>query len=803
MVSSAKLVAAVPQRRHWPVLYRLLWREGWRYRGQVLAASLVMACGVASVVGMMGTGNALRQALQSYYDTQRFPDLFVNLKRAPDSLTERVAALPGVASVESRVMTEALLDLPGLSEPATGRFISLPREPGAGHNLLFLRAGRLPEPGASDEVVSSEAFAQAHGLQAGATLRVLLNGRLKNLRIVGVALSPEYIYELPPGAMLPDNRRFGVFWMSRDALASALDLQGALNDLSVRLLPEASVPELLRQLDTLLGRYGSLGAYTRHEQLSHRFISDELRQIRMTSTLFPLVFFGVAIFLLHVIFSRMVQLQRADIGLLKAFGYSNADVGAHYLRLSCLAITPGLVLGVLTGWRLGHGFVGQYQDFYRFPALQFQLEASIVAWALAAGLLAAVLGVWGAVLSATRLPPAEAMRSPAPARFRSGWLERWGLVRALSPVARMIWRNLARRRWKAAVSVLAMACAVALLVAGGFSLDAIRSMIRLQFEVVQREHMTVVFRQPLSASASQALASLPGVWRVEPYRQVPVRLRYGAQEQRVALTGLSADAELRRLVDARESPVHLPETGLILTRQLAQTLNVQTGDWLQVEVLEGRRQVRQVRLSGYSDEILGIAANMSLPALNRLLNESASVSGAFLWVDAAELEPLYQQLKRLPVVASVMVREPMLNSINDMLQRTVIGPALINVLFACVIAFGVVYNSVRIALSERGHELASLRVLGFTQREVASILLGEQALLVVLALPLGAGLGWLLCAWFSQAMSSDLFRLPLVVQPSSYAFAILVIVVATTASALLVARRLRQLDLVAVLKTRE
>jgi putative ABC transport system permease protein len=312
--------------------------------------------------------------------------------------------------------------------------------------------------------------------------------------------------------------------------------------------------------------------------------------------------------------------------------------------------------------------------------------------------------------------------------------------------------------------------------------------------------MTVVFRQSLSASASQALASLPGVWRVEPYRQVPVRLRYGAQEQRVALTGLSADVELRRLVDARESPVHLPETGLILTRQLAQTLNVQTGDWLQVEVLEGRRQVR---LSGYSDEILGIAANMSLPALNRLLNESASVSGAFLWVDAAELEPLYQQLKRLPVVASVMVREPMLNSINEMLQRTVIGPALINVLFACVIAFGVVYNSVRIALSERGHELASLRVLGFTQREVASILLGEQALLVVLALPLGAGLGWLLCAWFSQAMSSDLFRLPLVVQPSSYAFAILVIVVATTASALLVARRLRQLDLVAVLKTRE
>lgn len=791
------------RRLQWPVLYRLLWRDLWRYRGQAFAASLVMACGVASVVGMIGTGSSLRQALDTYYDTQRFADIFMTVKRAPEHWAQRVATWPGVASVESRIVADVLLDMPRLQEPATGRFVSLPAQGEGTHNALFLRSGRLPEPNASDEVVSSEAFASAHNLRPGAELRVLMNGRLRHLRIVGIALSPEYIYELPPGAMLPDNLRFGVFWMRRPALAGAFDLVGSFNELNIRTLPGASAVQIQNHLDTWLAPYGGRGAFARNEQLSHRFISDELRQIRITSTLFPLIFFGVAAFLLHVVFTRLVQLQRPNIGLLKAFGYSNIAVGTHYIRLSCIAISPGVLLGIVGGIRLGQGFVAQYHDFYRFPALAFHAEPLVVLLAVLGGMLAAVLGVWGAVLSAVRLPPAEAMRPPAPAHFRTGWFEQLGVAPLLRPVTRMIWRNLARHPWKAGVSVLAMACAMALLVAGGYSLDAIRYMIRLQFQVVQREHVTLVFNTPISARVPFDLARLPGVLRVEAFRSVAIRLRAGPREQRVSLFGLAANADLRRLVDAQERRIVLPESGLILTRQLADSLNVRPGDRMTVEVLEGTRPVREVRLAGYSDEVLGVGASMDLAALHRLLGEGATVSGAFLSLDEIEAARLYQYLKRLPVVASVMVREPMLNSINAMLERTVMGPAIMNVLFACVIAFGVVYNGVRIALSERSHELASLRVLGFTQREVAWILLGEQALLVLLVLPLGAWLGWLLCAWFVHAMSSDLFRLPLIVHPSSYAFAMTVILLAAAVSASFVARRVAQLNLVAVLKTRE
>lgn len=808
--TAAATATATPPapRRRWgrglPALYRMLLRDLWRFRGQALAACLVIACGVASVVGMMGTGASLSRALQQYYATQNFADLFLMLKRAPEPLAQRVLEWPGVASVQTRVITEGLLLMPGLAEPAAGRFISLPDPSPQGHNRLYLRAGRLPEPGLADEVVASEAFASAHGLRPGDSIQVLIAGRQRNLQLVGVALSPEYIYELPPGGMLPDKRRFGVFWMPRDALAGALDLKGSFNALSLRLLPGASVTEVKRRLDALFAPQGGLGAYARDEQLSHRFVRDELRQIRMTSTLFPLVFFGVAIFLLHVIFTRLVQLQRADIGLLKAFGYSSFSVGAHYLRLSCVAISPGLVLGVGAGVQLGEGFVGQYRGFYLFPALVFQAEPRVVALALLGGLMAAVLGVWSAVLQAVRLPPALAMRPPSPAQFRPGWLERAGLLKAFNPSLRMIWRQLARRPWKAAASGLAIACAAALLVAGSYSLQSIRQMIRLQFEVVQREQLTVVYRAPLGAEASADVASLPGVLRVEPFRAVAVRLRAGAREQSVSLMGLSDAAELRRLVDNQARPMALPETGVVLTRQLAETLQLQLGDEVDVEILEGRRGLRQLRLTAYSDEALGVGASLRMAALNALLDEAPGVaSGAYLRVDALQTQRLYEQLKQLPVVASVMAREPMLQSIHEVLERTVVGPALVNVVFACVIAFGVVYNSVRMALSERGHELASLRVLGFTQREVAAILLGEQALIVLLSLPLGGLLGWLLCIWFAHSMSSDLFRLPWTVQASSYGFGASVILLASSLCAALVARRLARLDLIAVLKTRE
>jgi putative ABC transport system permease protein len=320
----------------------MLWRDLWHLRGQVAAAALVVACGVAAFVAMRGTYESLLLAQADYYRAYRFADVFAQLKRAPENLATRIAEIPGVAQVRTRVAMQVTLDVPGLEEPATGRLVSIPEKARPMLNDLFLASGRYVEPRRDDEVIVSEAFAVANGLKIGDSIGAIINGRWKQLRIVGAALAPEYIYEVGGGMIFPDNRRFGVLWMGEKALATAFNMDGAFNDIALSLTAGASQGDVIERLDRLLEPYGGLGAYSREDQLSHRFISDEISQNRVSSTYIPAIFLSVAAFLLHIVLSRLVSMQRTEIGLLKAFGYGNLTVGLHYLKFATVTVLCGL-----------------------------------------------------------------------------------------------------------------------------------------------------------------------------------------------------------------------------------------------------------------------------------------------------------------------------------------------------------------------------------------------------------------------------------------------------------------------------
>ena len=782
---------------------RMFWRDLWHLRGQVSAAALVVACGMAAFVSMRSTYESLLTAQAEYYAAYRFADVFAQVKRAPESLAARIAEIPGVAQVRTRVAMPVTLDVPGFEEPASGRLISVPDRRRPMINDLFLRRGRYVEADRDNEVIISEAFAVANRLNVGDGIGAIINGRWKRLRIVGTALSPEYIYEVGGGAIFPDNRRFGVMWMGERVLAAAFNMDGAFNDLALTLSAGASQADVIERLDLLLSRYGGLGAYGREDQLSHRFISDEIAQNRVSSTYIPAIFLSVAAFLLHIVLSRLVAMQRTEIGLLKAFGYSNATVGLHYLKFALVTVFGGVVLGTIAGLYLGASLTDLYREYYRFPRLSHNVSPEVFGLTIIVSLAAAVLGALGAARHATALPPAEAMRAEPPATFRAGSLEQMGLARLLPSSGRMIARSVLRRGWKSVLAVLGIACAAGMLVLGGFFYDAIRYLMWVQFEVVQRDHVTVIFNEPRSASARHELERLPGVLRSEPFRAVPARLRFAHRSRRVELTGLSARGDLRRLIDIKLRAVELPAEGMVVTAKLAELLGAKPGDVVILEVLEQARPVRQVRIAGVVEELVGIAAYMELTALNRLLGEQGALSGAYLAVDGNQTSRLYRQLKSMPAVSGVAIRESVLKSFREILDRSIVVSTLINILFACVIAFGVVYNSARIALSERANELASLRVLGFTRREVAVILLGEQGVLAVLAIPLGFAMGAAICWLLVIRLSTELYRIPFVLNARTFGFAALVVAIAALASGFLVARRINRLDLVAVLKTRE
>jgi putative ABC transport system permease protein len=511
----------------------------------------------------------------------------------------------------------------------------------------------------------------------------------------------------------------------------------------------------------------------------------------------------VTAFLLHLVLSRLVATEREQIAVLKAFGYDNLAVARHYLGFALVPVGLGIALGSLLGIQIASWLADIYARFYQFPDVSYRPEASVIVVAIAVGVGAAVVGALGAVRRALTLPPAEAMRPESPATYRRGLLDRAWIRQRVPLAARSILRNLERRPGRALLSMSGLALAVALTVVGRFMFDAIDFMKRLEFYEVWRHDLSIGFTEALPTSVRYELAHLPGVTRVELMRDVPVRLRHGLSSERTALQGVERNAELRRIMDADHAVVLPPSGGLLLTTPLARRLGVAPGDSLTVEVLIGRRPVRTLPVAGVVDELLGLGAYLEINAVHRLLGEAPVATGALLRVDPNARAVLNRRLKELPAAHSAMWLDALLDGFEKTIAESVRISIVTIVIFAVVIAAGVVYNAARVALAERGRELASLRVLGFTRREVGLMLLGEQGLLTLVAMPLGLALGWTLCWLVVTRFTSDLFRIPLVISDLTRVVAVAVVLIAAVASGLVVWRRIRRLDLVAVLKTRE
>lgn len=784
-------------------LDRKLVRDLWHLRGQVFATALVVACGVASFVAMRSTYESLLSSRDRYYSEYRFADVFASLKRAPETAARELAAIHGVAEVKTRVVGKVTLDLPDLSEPAQGRLVSLEEDGPAGLNRLFLLRGRIPEPGRGNEVVISGAFADANRLQPGDKLKAVLNSRLEQLHIVGVALSPEYIYEIRPGDIFPDNRRFGIIWMNRGAAAAAFQMQDGFNDVVLTLAPDGNESRVIEAVDRVLKPFGGFGAYGRSDQFSHRFISNELAELRVFGTVIPAIFLAVTAFLLHLVLSRLVAVEREQIGLLKAFGYSRYGVGLHYLKLSIAAIAGGVLLGIVLGAWLGSAMNDLYGEYFHLPIVFFSLPFSVMLSSTLISVAAASIGAASAVRGAIALPPAEAMRPEPPANFHAGALESWGIQKRLSTEERIIARNLIRRPLKSFLSAIGISLAIALLFIGFYFFDAIDTIISVQFEHVQREDVEVSFNEPRPGRAALDLVSMPGVSRVEPYRTVPAILRSSNRTRRAAILGLRPDAELRRVVDEDLRILNLPPEGLVLGRIVADTLQVGVGDRVLIEVTEGARPVREIEVSAVVSELLGMGTYMDIRSLNRLMQEGDTISGAFLSVDNGEQDRLYSELKKTPGVSGVGLPKAALASFNDTMAKTIGTMTAFIIGFACVIAFGVVYNGARIALAERGRELASLRVLGFTQTEIAKMLLGEQWALTIAAIPAGFAIGYLTCYLITMVIDAEIIRLPMSLYPRTFFYSAMIVAAASFISGIMVALRISNMDLIAVLKTRE
>ncbi|MBL8329466.1 MAG: ABC transporter permease [Rubrivivax sp.] len=793
-------------------LDRKLWRDLRLLWSQALTIALVVATGVGGFITTLSAVDSLAAARDDFYREGRFADVFASVKRAPLSLVDTLGQLPGIADVQPGLEFVVRVEREGRTEPIIGQLIGLDARHDRRLNRVSLRgfqggpgaaAPRTPGGTLSDGAIPawvSESFAKAHGLKPGDRLSALINGKRRALAMTGVALSPDYIFAGLFG--MPDQRGFGVFWVDHEVLAAAYDMDGAFTHLAIRLAPGADERDVIGTLERRLAAFGGRQPHGRAEQTSHTMLDNEIKEQQLLGTLLPAIFLGVAAFLLNVVVSRLVATQREQIAALKALGYENTAIAAHYLKLVGVIVTLGLLLGVLLGKALGLGLTGLYADFFRFPRFTHALPPGLVLLAAGLTMVTAAVGTFTAIGATVRLTPAEAMRPPAPGRYRRSLIERLGLQR-LGTSLRMIIRQMERRPVRTTLSIGGVALAVAIVVMGNFFRDAIDFIVDTQFTQSMRLDVAVWTIEAVDNAATRELQRLPGVKSVEPTRFVPVVLVNGHRRERSQIRGYAVRPDQYRIVDVEQRLTDPDGEGLVLTDRLARKLGVRVGDRLSVEVLEGRPRTLSLPVEATVREMMGLNAYMNRPALNRALGEADLSSGFSVALEPGHEAALLEATRGMPRVVGAFSKSSMLRNMQEVSARNIRIMSTVLTLCAAVIAVGVVYNNARIALSERTWELASLRVLGFTRGEVSALLLGELAICIALALPLGMLLGWQLVSLLSHALQSDQFFFPVVIRPRTYAMAALAVLGAGIASALIVRRRIDRLDMVAALKTRD
>ncbi|HSG35110.1 MAG TPA: FtsX-like permease family protein [Sphingomonadaceae bacterium] len=780
-----------------------LLRDLWRMRGQALAIALVLAAATATFVLSTSVHRSLTETRDAYYARNHFAEVFAGMTRAPRSIVARAAAIPGVQRAEGTIQQYATLDFPHRNVPVRALINSVDEYGHGRLNRITLREGRLPRPGQASEVVVDDAFAEANGLSPGSSLDAVIYGQKQRLDIVGIGLAPDFIYALAPGDLIPDNSRFGIFWMGRKALEAATDRTEAINALAVTLERGASEADVIRRLDSLLEPFGGTGAYGREDHLSHAFLDNELMQLDAMTQVIPPIFLLVATFLVYIVLGRLIRTERTQIGLIKAFGYSDWAIGRHYLKFALAIAALAIVLGSLAGIWMGQAMTRLYAEYYRFPFLYYRFSPGVFVAAAGLAVGAAGLGALGGIRSAIGLAPAVAMAPPPPPVYRAGPVERIGHAAGFTAIGHMIVRHIARWPGRSAITALGVALSMGLLFATLQFLDSSRTMLDNYFFRAQRQDLTVTFTEPRNEDAIFALAQIPGVLRAEAIRAIPVKLSHGNIVERTALETAATDSLLTARIDADGSEIDLPPAGLMLSRQLADQLRVRAGDTVRVEMLGGKRTETMQPVAGIVDEFIGARAYASETTLEEIARDAAPAGAALVGIDPARRDAILIELKDMPVVLGVTERDAALVKFEEMIDDNIFTMLFFYISFASAIAVGVVYNSARILFSERAHELATLRVLGYHRSEVGIVLLGELALLVVAAVPLGCIVG----SWMAQLMtamfSSDLFRLPFAPSRASYGYAILIVLAAATATALAVARRVMQLDMVRVLKAHD
>lgn len=790
------------------VLLKKLWRDLYARKGSFLSLVMILTIGLGIYVGMGSVWYDLDGARARYYRQQRLADFWIDMKRMPEGQLYRAATVPNVQAVRGRVHVGALLDVDGPDELFSGTVISMPAQRRPVLNDVLLRSGMWFSSPDAEEAILNDSFAEANGIQTGDRIKVLLMDQEHEVLVVGTAMSPEFVYLLPPGgALAPDPARFGVVYMPERFLQDAADLRGAYNEIIGRVHNDdkTEVDNALALIGDRLDAYGVVNSTPKEHQASYRFLADELRGLRVMAFLVPGLFITVAAMILNVLLSRVIAQQRVIVGTLRALGYTRGQIMTHFVGFGLSVGVLGGLFGLALGQWMQGGMVRLYKQFFALPNLEqhFYPGVNISAWL--AVLVFALLGTMLAVRKAARLEPAEAMRPPPPEKGGRMPLEHIGFIwQLLSFRWKMISRAIYRNPLRSTAGILATAISTALICSTIAMQDSIDFMMEFQFREVAHQDVTISFRDPEGFRALREVQDFPGVSSVEPQLGIACDFQHGPHRRRSGITALPQNPRLYTPLDSNKNSIPIPDRGIILSEALAKILHAEVGSVLNVRPLIGERKQVEAPVVAVVPTYMGLDAYAGIDYISGLIGEDLVVNTVQTrFYGGAPRQPFNREVRQLRTVIGTDDRERAFRQLDETFGETNQIMVSITILFAGLIAFGSVFNAALVSLSEREREVGTFRVLGYTPLQITAIFAGETFVLNVIGIGLGMVFGIGLVHLFSLAYSSELFRLPVVLDPSAFLVSGLLMISFTSFSQLIVYRMIRRFPWLTVLKVKE
>ena len=777
-----------------------------RNRGQAIAVTMVVLCGTACYICLASLHRNLQLTRDTYYAQNRFADFEIMVERVPLTTLFKLEDIPGVRQVRGRIVEEVKLEIPGNEKSLTGRIVSMPDTKRNVLNNVVLKSGRYFEGGERNEVIVSDRFADANALEVGDSIRATLDGRQHTLRIVGLGLSPEYVYVIRNvQELVPSPERFGILWVPEHFAETAMNMQEARNNIIGSVDNPDRLDAILEKANDLLDSYGVYAKVKQKDQVSNQFISGEITGLSVTARIVPTVFLGVSSLVILILLNRMVRNERMQIGLMKAYGYSNLSVAAHYLQYALILSGVGCVGGFLLGHWLATQMIKIYVQFYNFPILESRVYPDVLVHATLIALAFALLGAAGAAHRASRIQPAESMRPESPAVGHRVFLERIVLLwRRLSFTWKMIARNVARSKFRSSLNVFGIMISCALIIVGYFSIDGMNYLIDYQFEQTQKQDARVSFIIERGKDALNEAARLDHVRKAEPLLQYPFEVRSEWRTRDMLIEGLPQDAQLQFLFDTEGRRIDVNGPGIILSERIAGKLGVKPGDSVVLKPLMGKiRKEKTVTVSKVIQQYFGSTGYMELGALSRVLDEPFAINAALLRTDPGTEHLLNTQIKKIPGITAIELKGDAKRNLEQTMAQSMSIMSFMTVIFAAVISFSIIYNVTTVTLAERERELASLRVLGFTNAEVGRILYNENFVTGVIGLLLGMPFGMGLCKLMVNAYDTDIFTMPYHLSFKTLVIANVLTIFFIILANLAVRRKIYGLNLVEVLKERE